>query len=245
MSIDEQIECEQAVFLSPKFLAVLKKHYGNVEPSLVMVDIWSGGTYGDKEDSHRRLARPLCFLRSDPTDNGYARPIEGIRPVVDPGKMIVLRFETRTFGLLDLQWLDALAFFLLRAPKGQTPNSSTRTTCMVLADSNIESTIVSLQSNRNAPKVPSGSLSFICIVCRPAGKTIHQFGPIYFEGWHFLRQYLQHHYGMRGHFRFVAAIERAQVFMLPQIPNFCGKMSGIGQLFPSHAHLCIRRAAVK
>jgi primary-amine oxidase len=93
MSIDEQIECEQAVFLSPKFLAVLKKHYGNVEPSLVMVDIWSGGTYGDKEDSHRRLARPLCFLRSDPTDNGYARPIEGIRPVVDLNTMQVVRVE--------------------------------------------------------------------------------------------------------------------------------------------------------
>ena len=47
-------------------------------PSLVMVDIWSAGNYGTEEDRTHRLARPLCFLRTDPTDNGYARPIEGL-----------------------------------------------------------------------------------------------------------------------------------------------------------------------
>jgi len=48
--------------------------------SLVMVDIWSAGYCGHEEERTRRLTRPPCFLRSDPTDNGYARPIEGIRP---------------------------------------------------------------------------------------------------------------------------------------------------------------------
>jgi primary-amine oxidase len=93
MSIDEQIECEQAVLKSPEFLAALKKHYGNVDPSLVMVDIWSAGNYGETEDSQRRLARPLCFLRSEATDNGYARPLEGLRPVVDLNTMQVVRVE--------------------------------------------------------------------------------------------------------------------------------------------------------
>ena len=37
-----------------------------------MVDIWSAGNYGSEEDRTRRLARPLCFVRTDPTDNGYA-----------------------------------------------------------------------------------------------------------------------------------------------------------------------------
>ena len=32
-------------------------------------------------------------MRSDPTDNGYARPIEGIRPVVDLNLMKVIRVE--------------------------------------------------------------------------------------------------------------------------------------------------------
>ncbi len=43
-----------------------------------MVDIWSAGNYGADEDSNRRLARPLCFHRTDHTDNGYVRSsIEG------------------------------------------------------------------------------------------------------------------------------------------------------------------------
>jgi primary-amine oxidase len=93
MTIDEQVECEQAVLNSPEFKAALKKHYGTDDTSLVMVDIWSAGNYGEPEESTRRLARPLCFLRTDPTDNGYARPIEGIRPVVDLNEMRVIRVE--------------------------------------------------------------------------------------------------------------------------------------------------------
>lgn len=93
MSADEQVECEQAVLASPEFKAALKKHYGIDDTSLVMVDIWSAGNYGSEEDRTRRLARPLCFLRTDPTDNGYARPIEGLRPVVDLNQMKVIRVE--------------------------------------------------------------------------------------------------------------------------------------------------------
>jgi primary-amine oxidase len=104
MSIDEQVECEQAVLRSPQFIAALHKQYGDVDPSLVMVDIWSAGNYGDPEDAHRRLARPLCFLRSDPTDNGYARPLEGIRPVVDLNTMEVIRVEE--FGVWPLPPLE-------------------------------------------------------------------------------------------------------------------------------------------
>jgi primary-amine oxidase len=93
MTIDEQVECEQAVLASPEFRAALKRQYGVEDTSLVMVDIWSAGNYGEPEESARRLARPLCFLRADPTDNGYARPIEGIRPVVDLNEMRVIRVE--------------------------------------------------------------------------------------------------------------------------------------------------------
>ncbi len=93
MSADEQVECEQAVLASPEFRAALEKHYGIADTSLVMVDIWSAGNYGTEEDRTRRLARPLCFLRKDATDNGYVRPIEGIRPVVDLNRMEVIRVE--------------------------------------------------------------------------------------------------------------------------------------------------------
>lgn len=93
MTMDEQVECEQAVLASPEFRAALKHHYGITDTSLVMVDIWSAGNYGSEEDRTRRLARPLCFVRVDPTDNGYAKPIEGIRPVVDLNEMRVIRIE--------------------------------------------------------------------------------------------------------------------------------------------------------
>jgi len=93
LSMDEQVECEQAVLASEEFREALKRHHGLTDTSLVMVDIWSAGNYGSEEESSRRLTRPLCFLRSDPTDNGYARPIEGIRPVVDLNLMKVIRVE--------------------------------------------------------------------------------------------------------------------------------------------------------
>jgi primary-amine oxidase len=93
LSVDEQVECERAVLASDEFKAALERHYGVKDSSLVMVDIWSAGNYGSEEDSTRRLARPLCFLRTDPEDNGYARPIEGIRPVVDLNLMQVIRVE--------------------------------------------------------------------------------------------------------------------------------------------------------
>ena len=93
MTVDEQVECEQAVLRSDKFKAALKRRYGINDSSLVMVDIWSAGYYGVEEERTRRLARPLCFVRSDPTDNGYARPIEGLRPVVDLNLMEVIRVE--------------------------------------------------------------------------------------------------------------------------------------------------------
>jgi primary-amine oxidase len=93
MTVDEQIECEQAVLASAEFKAALKRQYGLEDASLVMVDIWSAGNYGSEEDATRRLARPLCFVRTDATENGYVRPIEGLRPVVDLNTMQVIRVE--------------------------------------------------------------------------------------------------------------------------------------------------------
>jgi len=99
MSSDEQMECEQAVLADPAFREALRKH-GVTDPSLVMVDIWSAGYYGEKEEASLRLARPLCFARTSATDNGYARPIEGLRPVVDLNTMKVIRIED--YGITPL-----------------------------------------------------------------------------------------------------------------------------------------------
>lgn len=93
MTIDEQIECEQAVMQSAEFKKALEDKYGPIDMDLLMVDIWSVGNYGAEEENTMRLARPLVFLRADPLDNGYARPIEGIKPVVDLNTMKVIHVE--------------------------------------------------------------------------------------------------------------------------------------------------------
>jgi primary-amine oxidase len=99
LAVDEQIACEQAVLNSPLFKEAVKE-YGITDTSLVMVDIWSAGYYGHPEEKEMRLTRPLCFVRTDPTDNGYARPIEGLRPVVNIDTMEVIRIEN--YGHVDL-----------------------------------------------------------------------------------------------------------------------------------------------
>lgn len=104
MTADEQIECEEVVKKDPAFRAAIAK-YGITNPDLVMVDIWTAGNYGAEEEKTTRLARPLCFVRADETDNGYAHPIEGVRPVVDLNQMKVIRVEE--YDIVDIPWAKA------------------------------------------------------------------------------------------------------------------------------------------
>lgn len=97
--LDEFAECEAAVKASPEFQEAIKRR-GITNPDLVMVDAWSAGYYGIEEEEGKRLSRSLCWVRSNPTDNGYARPIEGVIPVVDLNKMEVIRVED--YGVVPL-----------------------------------------------------------------------------------------------------------------------------------------------
>ena len=97
--LDEFVECEAAVKASPEFLAAIAKR-GITNPDLVMVDPWSAGHYGIADEEGTRLSRALCWVRSSPTDHGYARPIEGVIPVVDLNKMEVIRVED--YGVVPL-----------------------------------------------------------------------------------------------------------------------------------------------
>ena len=92
MTIDEQVECERAVLSSlPRNSGrKLKEHTGVDDTSLVMVDIWSAGNYGEAEESSRRLARPALLpparpdrQRLRPADRG---PAPGGRPEHDGGR---------------------------------------------------------------------------------------------------------------------------------------------------------------
>ncbi|MCH8086693.1 MAG: primary-amine oxidase [Chloroflexi bacterium] len=90
--LDEFYECEEAVKRDPAFREALRKR-GITDMDLVMVDPWSAGNFGIKGEEGLRLSFARCWLRSSPTDNGYARPIEGVIPVVDLNSMEVLRVE--------------------------------------------------------------------------------------------------------------------------------------------------------
>jgi primary-amine oxidase len=92
--LDEFGEAELVVRNSPLFQEALRKR-GVTDPDLVMVEPWSAGMYGtelDEEQGLRRM-RALCFVRSEPNDNGYARPLDSMVIVVDLYKMEVTRIE--------------------------------------------------------------------------------------------------------------------------------------------------------
>src|ERR1700691_1893770 len=99
--LDEFSEVEQAVHRSPLFQAALKKR-GVTDANLVMVEPWSAGMYGTElpQDEGLRRMRALCFVRSEPKDNGYARPMDSMVIVFDLYKMEVIRIEE--YGVVPL-----------------------------------------------------------------------------------------------------------------------------------------------
>ena len=98
---DEFAECEAAVKSCPEFIEALRKR-GVDDPSLAMVDPWSAGAYDTDppEDAGRRLTRALIWMRSDPSDNAYARPVQNLVVVVDLNAMEVVRVED--YGVVPL-----------------------------------------------------------------------------------------------------------------------------------------------
>src|SRR5437764_2021479 len=90
--LDEFFECEQMLKKNPEFQAALRKR-GITNMDLVMVDPWSAGNYGAEEEQTWRLTRTLSWVRSDPADNGYAHPIEGVLVLVDLNTMEVVRID--------------------------------------------------------------------------------------------------------------------------------------------------------
>ncbi len=91
---DEVYECDRLLKEDPGFLAALGRR-GIQDVSLVMVDYWTIGHFGIPEEQGQRWVRGLCFLRAEPCDNGYARPIEGLNPWIDLNRMQVVKIEDR------------------------------------------------------------------------------------------------------------------------------------------------------
>ena len=99
--LDEFGECEEAARRSPAFREACEKR-GIKDLNLVMIDAWSAGHYGNEppEDRGKRLCRALCWVRAEPIDNGYARPIENLMVVIDLNRKEVVRVED--YGAIPL-----------------------------------------------------------------------------------------------------------------------------------------------
>ena len=73
----------------PDYIAALARR-GITDLTHVQIDPWPAGSFGYPVEEGRRIARCISFLRMDETDNGYARPIEGVIVHADLGTGEVL-----------------------------------------------------------------------------------------------------------------------------------------------------------
>ncbi len=74
------------------FQAALAKR-GIDDPSLVMIDPESIGGFEAEQWKGRRLAWGTVWSKPDAEDNGYARPVQGVVPMIDLTTMEVLEVE--------------------------------------------------------------------------------------------------------------------------------------------------------
>ncbi len=73
---------------------------GITDQSKVQIDPWPAGNFGLAHEEGRRITRCLAYYREHETDNGYARPIEGLVGVVDMGRGEVL--EVADYGVVPI-----------------------------------------------------------------------------------------------------------------------------------------------
>jgi primary-amine oxidase len=97
-------EAANAVFTTmahPEYITALGRR--GITPDMfdrLQIDPWPAGAFGYDCEEGRRISRCLSFLREDKTDNGYARPIEGIIVHFDNGRNEVI--EVIDHGVVPL-----------------------------------------------------------------------------------------------------------------------------------------------
>jgi primary-amine oxidase len=88
-----------ALKADPVWQAAMRKR-GIEDFDLVQIDPWPAGSFGSPHEEGRRISRCISYLRESTTDNGYARPIEGVLAFVDGGRSEVL--EVLDLGVVPL-----------------------------------------------------------------------------------------------------------------------------------------------
>ena len=96
--LEEFFAAEDITRKDPRWQEAVRKR-GVQDFSLAMLDPWATG-YDTDCAPGRRLIKPLTFIRSEPDDNGYARPVEGLLVVVDLDRMEVI--DVQDHGVVPL-----------------------------------------------------------------------------------------------------------------------------------------------
>jgi len=99
VTIGEYSACQDLLRGHAGFREALRLR-GVDDPSLLTIEAWGVGDFVEPEDEGRRLVWCPCWTRSEPADNPYARPIEGVYAIVDLDLMEVVRIEEH--GVLPL-----------------------------------------------------------------------------------------------------------------------------------------------
>ena len=90
ITFEEFMQCEDVVRSDPRWQEAMRAR-GVEDFSLCMIDPWAAShTMPEDHPDRRRILRPLTWVRSEPGDNGYARPAEGLISVVDLDEMRVV-----------------------------------------------------------------------------------------------------------------------------------------------------------
>ena len=105
----------------PDYIAALARR-GITDVDNVQIDPWPAGVFGYEAETDRRIARCISFLRTDPQDNGYARPIEGLIVHFDLGRNEVI--EVIDHGPVTLP--DAARALLRRRTTSRCAPTSSR-----------------------------------------------------------------------------------------------------------------------
>jgi primary-amine oxidase len=97
--LEEFFEAEAAVRENPEWQAAMRKR-GLTDFSLAMVEPWSCGHHGIVEEQGMRLLRTYTWTRLNPSDNGFAHPVENLITTVDLNTMTVVKVED--FGVVPV-----------------------------------------------------------------------------------------------------------------------------------------------
>src|SRR5262249_27761126 len=81
---------------------------GITDLDTVQIDPWPAGVFGYAAEHGRRISRCISFVREYATDNGYARPIEGLVVHFDMGRNEVI--EVLDHGVVPLPQQHARYF---------------------------------------------------------------------------------------------------------------------------------------